>query len=137
MPETSTNPQTLLAAADCFACYGESPAQLQLMKLALLAQLVKTTDPSMDTSPNTLLAQASCFACYANSPGLMSLMELGLLNLIAQNGGGGGGSGQIVPYTGADPNSDGVTPTNLNAAAIAVKPSATEYIWDPVNHIWT
>jgi hypothetical protein len=51
--------------------------------------------------------------------------------------GGGGGSGQIVYYTGADPNSDGVVPANQAAAAIAVKPSATTYTWDNVNLIWT
>lgn len=132
----ATDPKSLLAAADCLACYGTSPAQLELMKLGLLSQLVQAIDPSMDTSPKTLLAQAQCFACYGNSPALLSLMELGLLAIIAQTGGGGGGT-QVVAYTGADPNSDGVTPTNLNAAAIALKPSATVYVWDPVNHIWT
>lgn len=51
--------------------------------------------------------------------------------------GGGGGSGQIVYYTGTDPNSDGVLPANQNAAAIAVKPGSTTYTWDNVNLIWT
>ena len=50
--------------------------------------------------------------------------------------GGGGGNGQIVYYTGADPNSDGVTPANQGAAAIAVKPGATTYTWDSVGLIW-
>jgi len=52
-------------------------------------------------------------------------------------GGGIGGAGQIVYYTTTDPNTDGVKPANIGAAAIAVKPGATSYTWDNVNHTWT
>jgi hypothetical protein len=52
--------------------------------------------------------------------------------------GGGSGSGSgLVPYTGADPNSDGVTPTDQDADAVAVKPGGTIWTWDKVNHVWT
>lgn len=44
---------------------------------------------------------------------------------------------QIVYYSGADPNSDGIVPPNPNSAAIAVKPGQTTYVWDNVNFIWT
>ena len=80
----STDPQSLLAAAKCFDCFGQG-SQLELMKLALLAQIAKTQNPMTATDPKSLLAQANCFSCYASSPFMLSLMELALLNLIVQN----------------------------------------------------
>jgi len=37
-PATPTDPATLLAAANCYACY--TPEEWKLMQLALLAQIV-------------------------------------------------------------------------------------------------
>lgn len=51
--------------------------------------------------------------------------------------GGGGGSGQILYYTTTDPNTDGIVPSNQSAAAIAIKPGDTTWVWDNVNFIWT
>lgn len=45
------------------------------------------------------------------------------------------GPPQILAYS-TYPSVDGVTPGNLNATAIAVKPGGTTYIWDPVLHYW-
>lgn len=75
----ATDPASLLAAASCFQCFAGSPTQINLCKLALLAQILKKMDPMTDTSPQTLLAQANCFACYGSSPALLQLMELALL----------------------------------------------------------
>lgn len=44
--------------------------------------------------------------------------------------------GQIVGYTGTDPNSDGVKPDDQNSQAIAVKPGSNDYTWDTTNKIW-
>ena len=133
-----TTPQTLLAAATCYQCNSPNVYTLNLLKLAMLQKLVLTANPMADTSPQTLLAAASCYQCYAANPYALKMIELGMLNLLVQNGGGGlGGAGQIVAYTGNDPNSDGVKPANINAPAIAVKPGATTYTWDPVAHTWT
>lgn len=38
-PGTPVDPKTLLAAANCYACYG-TPNQVEYMKLALLAQII-------------------------------------------------------------------------------------------------
>lgn len=38
-PANAVDPKSLLAAAQCYACYMTNPAMLQLMKLALLAQI--------------------------------------------------------------------------------------------------
>jgi hypothetical protein len=128
----ATDAQSLLSQASCYECFGVG-GQLELMKIALLAQLVKGQNPMADTSPQTLLDQAKCYLCYGNA-GMWQLMELALL---AQLVGSGIGNAQIVLYSGADPNSDGVVPANQNAPAIAVKPGSTTYTWDPVGHTWT
>lgn len=52
-------------------------------------------------------------------------------------GGGIGGAGQIVYYTTTDPNTDGVKPANVLAAAIAVKPGSTTYTWSATGQTWT
>lgn len=44
---------------------------------------------------------------------------------------------QVMYYSGTDPNSDGIVPINPNAAAIAVKPGSSSYVWDNVNLTWT
>jgi hypothetical protein len=48
----------------------------------------------------------------------------------------GGGASQIVPYTGANPNADGVKPANTALAAIAVKPTGTLYVWNVATQVW-
>ena len=84
-------------------------------------------------------AQTLINTAYANGYARLSdrdLRECILAAACAGGGGGGGGSGQIVAYTGADPNTDGVLPTDQTKPAIAVKPNATTYTWDTVNLIW-
>jgi hypothetical protein len=83
-------------------------------------------------------AQTLINTAYAN--GYAKLSDRGLLEAIVASacagGGGGGGSGQIVAYTGVDPNADGVKPTNLNAAAIAVKPGDVTWTWSIAGQNW-
>lgn len=57
--------------------------------------------------------------------------------LIAINaGGGGGGANNNVVYT-TDPNSDGLTPTDQNAVAIATKNGGGPiYTWNTSTHVW-
>jgi len=38
-PVADTSPQALLAQANCFSCFGVGPGEMQLMELALLAQI--------------------------------------------------------------------------------------------------
>jgi hypothetical protein len=61
-----------------------------------------------------------------------------ILIAILAGSGGSGGSGQIVTYT-ANPNTESLTPLNINSAAIAVPKSNSTlnwYNWDATNHIW-
>lgn len=54
------------------------------------------------------------------------------------NAGAGGGGGQILEYTGTDPTSDGLVPTNQNQPAIAYKDDGTlpTYTWNTTTHAW-
>ncbi len=110
----ATDPQSLLSEASCYNCFGTN-GELQLMKLALLAQLVQGQNPMADVTPQGLLDQAKCYQCFGMG-GMWQLMELALL---AQLVGAGLGNGQLVAYSGNDPNSDGVVPNNPNAPALA------------------
>ena len=67
--------QSLLTAAKCYNCGDEDAPEL--MKIALLAQLLKGTNPVADTTPTTLMAQAKCYACVP--PNQRQLLELALL----------------------------------------------------------
>lgn len=84
-------------------------------------------------------AQSLINTAYAAGYAKLSDHELDmciLASACAGGGGGGGGSGQIVPYTGANPNSDGVLPTNTQAIAIAVKPGSALWTWSVTNQNW-
>jgi len=76
----ATDPQSLLSAGHCFACYGAST--FEILKLALLAQISQSHNPANDVTPQGLLTQGACLECY----GMVStpkLMELVLLSQIA------------------------------------------------------
>lgn len=92
----ATDANTLLDEVRCYECL--APGQWQLLKLALLKQILLATDPMADTSVNTLLEAVKCYTCL--SPGIWMLLELALLQQIA-NGGGAGGGG--VTCGAADP----------------------------------
>lgn len=108
MPCSATN---LAGDAACYANVAQD--QVQLLKLALLRQILLAANPMADTSTNALLAQVGC---YAHLPsGMMHLLELALLKQIV-DGGGTGGAGGVLSTTG-DP--EGVV-TSPASPALAV-----------------
>lgn len=56
---------------------------------------------------------------------------------LAASGGGASGSGQIKTYT-ADPNSEGVVPTNTSTPAVAysIDGLGSIYTWSIINQNW-
>lgn len=76
----ATDPQTLMSQGHCFACYGAST--FEIMKLALLAQISQSHNPSNDVTPQGLLSQGQCLECYG-MVSIPKLMELVLLSQIA------------------------------------------------------
>lgn len=89
MAEATCNPQTILDSASCFAC--RSAGELEIIKTALLCQILQNLNPVASCDPNTLLANASCFACLPH--GTLQIIQTQLLCDIASNGTGGGGGG--------------------------------------------
>jgi hypothetical protein len=77
----ATDPQSLLTAGHCFACFGAS--QFEVMKLALLVDISLQTNPANNVTPQGLISQGQCYPCYADVS-LPKLMELVLLAQIAQ-----------------------------------------------------
>ena len=76
----NTDPQSLISAGKCYACFNSST--FQIMKLALLASISTNHNPANKTDPATLLAQAKCYSCNSNAS-QPKLMELALLAQIA------------------------------------------------------
>lgn len=74
--------QTLLAQANCFACFGEVDIT-QALKLVLLSRVLISLSPAADVSPSALLAYAKCYNCFSTA-NLGDLMELALLDQISQ-----------------------------------------------------
>jgi len=77
----------------------------------------------------------------AYSLGYAKLSERSLMECIvaaACAGGIAGGGGQVLQYV-TDPNTEAITPTNINQPAIAY--SASGYgsyrQWDTTNHTWS
>jgi hypothetical protein len=126
----ATDPASLLSAAKCLECYGSNPNALTMMKVVLLQQLVLANNPGAAVDPKSLLAQANCLQCYAPNLYTLTLMEVALLSQLSGGGGGGGGTLQVFQYTGTDPNSDGVVPTDPTKPAIAYKIGSPWYGWN-------
>lgn len=74
---------------------------------------------------------------YANGYAKLSERDLLAAAVAATCAASNAGSSQIVPYTGANPNADGVKPGNTQAAAIAVKPASTTWTWSVAGQTWT
>lgn len=73
---------------------------MELMKLALLRQILLAMNPNAAVDPQSLLQQAACYDCNGN-PGMWKLMELALLAQISANGGTGLGNNGEVALTGS------------------------------------
>lgn len=121
----ATDAASLLAQSACLDCNGAGPGELELMKIALLAQLVLGQNPMADVTPQGLLNQAACYNCYGGG-GMWQLMQIALLVQLVN---AGIGNGQLVGFTGNDPNSAGVKPLNQNAPAVAVNTTQPDTIW--------
>lgn len=65
------------------------------------------------------------------------ILEGKILRTIAAGGGGGGGGAiQVFAYTGTDPNSDGIVPTNTQIINLAAKPGASTWTWSVAAQNW-
>lgn len=90
---------------------------MELIKIALLRQILLAQNPAAVTDPQTLLSQAQCYVCFANSSTYLALLELALLAQISNNGstgGGGSGTNQITSGT-VNPVAPPANPAIANA----------------------
>ena len=123
------DPKTLLSGAACDLC-ALTHKQLLASMVALLCKA-----NNMNCDPKSLLAAANCILCSMTEKQMLASM-VNLLCVGGGTGGGASGSGQIVAYTGANPNADGVKPANTQLPAIAVKPAGTTYTWSIAAQNW-
>lgn len=128
----ATDAQSLMTAANCYVCVGSSHEQVELMKLSLLAQILKAQNPMADTSPQALLAAANCYTCFLNSPALMGLAELALLAQIVTGGTGSGGG--TLGGTGSPVGV--VTPSSAFAFYIQTDSAPPGLIWEWYGGAW-
>lgn len=77
----ATDPQSLLAAGKCYACFGTTT--FETMKLALLAIISQNKNAANAVDPQSLISQGKCLPCFSVDMSLPRLMELALLNQIA------------------------------------------------------
>lgn len=84
----------------------------------------------MATDPQSLLALAKCYQC-AGQLSTYQAFEIALLAMIAQNGGSGGGSSQVISTSDADPNTAGIVPADpTKGAEFYQDPAIANYnIW--------
>jgi hypothetical protein len=124
----ATDARSLLALAGSDAGYAANQFEANLIIIGLLRQILLAQNAMATTDAKTLLAQSACDSeCGFQLP----LIIIGLLRQIAINGstgGGGGAASQIVSYA-ANPNTEALTPPNVNAAAVAVSPGKPIYTW--------
>jgi hypothetical protein len=78
----ATDPQSLLAAANCFSCFGSNPGLTELMRLALLKDYLLELNPMAATDPQSLLTSANCYSCFGSTSGQQQLIGLALLRQI-------------------------------------------------------
>jgi len=76
----ATDPQSLMSAGHCYACYNAST--FEILKLQLLAQISQAHNPANKVDPASLIATGKCYECFGRVS-IPKLMELVLLNQIA------------------------------------------------------
>lgn len=130
-----TTAKTLLAAAACYQCNAANSYELQMIKLALLKQILLAQNAMADTTPQTLLKQASCYSCYASNAYMLEMIELALLQQIVINGStGGGGSGGTFGGNGSPVGV--VFPTSAFAFYIQADSVPPGLVWEYYNGAW-
>lgn len=92
----------------------------------------------MTCTPQALVNAAVEAGLNRMQPNQANAVEILLLCTLANTGGGGGGSVEIFTYSGADPTSDGLVPTNPLAAAIAYSEdgSGGTFYWNVDTQAW-
>lgn len=109
--------------------YGQTPPQWQVMKLALLQQILHAINPMAATDPASLLNFGSAYCSY--DPSTRQVMELALLAQIATTSVAPGfGVMTCGNYTGGQPNF-----TPLLSCAFATDTS-NGHVWLFLNAVW-
>jgi len=121
--------QSLFDDAACYACYG-ALTDAQLMKLAMLKNLLLEVAPGSNTSAAYLVQYGQCFACVGMS--MADIMEIALLNLLSGQitaGGGACAGGELIcgNYDGGAPTD---TPTGSCAIAYDLDGSHNRWLWN-------
>jgi hypothetical protein len=76
-PMVSCDKNALMALAAANGYEEADPGTLSVLQTALLAQIAKTLNPTLDISANGLMANAGCFACQ--DPGVNEILQTQLL----------------------------------------------------------
>ncbi len=89
----------------------------------------------MTCTPQVLAAAASCFQCLSEAQ--LAQINAYLLCQIVNNGGGGSGGNQPVIYT-SDPNTEALTPANVNLPGMAYSAdgSGAVFGWSVTQQKW-
>ncbi len=130
----SCDPNQLLELIDCFETkvWG---SLANAVEVVLLCAIRDGTPLACD--PQTLIDQANCLLTTI-PPGAYQPIKLALLCQILAGTAGGGGGGQVMEYTGTDPTSDGLVPTDQNLPAVAYSRTGagSTFSWNTVTHVW-
>lgn len=92
----SCDPNALLSASACWTCL--PMGQLQIIRVQLLADILKAVKPVAAVDFQSLLSQAACFTCL--SPGQLQIIEVQLLCEILQAGGASGTNACLIAQRG-------------------------------------
>ncbi len=123
----------ILNEAACLQC-AVPPGMVGYVALALMCA-IRDGDTSMACDPAALLEEARCLQC-AIPQGMMGYVQLSVLCDIASGGGGGGG--QVMEFSGPDPTTAGITPTDPNQPAWAYSADGSQpsFSWNTTLHVW-
>lgn len=122
------SPEDLLNTSKCFACL--TPYQLELVKTALLCQILQISNPMATCDAQTLLDNAKCLKCL--TPGQLALIQTQLLCEIMSAGGTGGGSGNVLCSQSSNPVS---APTG-DCALYYRRDNGNLWYWDSALAQW-
>lgn len=122
------SPQDLLNVGKCFACL--TPYQLELVKTALLCQILQNSNPVATCDAQTLLNSAKCLECLTTAQ--LALIQTQLLCEILGSGGVGGGTGSVLCSQASDP----VTAPTGDCGLFYRRDNGNLWYWDSVLAQW-